>query len=50
MGHFVTLGRQGTMHYGTLGGTRQTFNLAAKISSFVGVLGLFVQLDTYYLT
>ena len=37
------------LHFGKLRGTRQTFNLAAKISSLVQFLGLFVQLDMYIL-
>ena len=36
-----------TLHHGKLGGPRWTFNLAAKMSSFVGVWGLFVQLDIW---
>ena len=33
------------LHRRKLGGTRKTFNLEAKISSFVEVLGLYVQVD-----
>ena len=33
------------LHRRKLGGTRLTFNLGAKLSSFVEVLGLYVQVD-----
>ena len=33
------------LHRRKLGGTRQAFNLAAKISSFVEVWGLYVQVE-----
>ena len=35
----------GTVHYGKSSGTRRTFTLEAKISTFVGVLGLHVQFE-----
>ena len=35
------------LHYGKFRGTRQTFILEPKISSFVEIFGLFVQLDMY---
>ena len=33
------------MHYGKLRGTRRTFILVAKISTFGGILGLFNQVE-----
>ena len=34
-----------TVHHGKLGGNRRTFILAAKLSSFVEVLGLYGQVE-----
>ena len=42
----------GALHYGKFRGTRQTFILVAKISTFVNIFGLFDQdervLDIYF--
>ena len=38
--------RVSAVHYGKVRGTRQTFIKVAKVSSFLAVLGLFVQIKS----
>ena len=42
---FMFMSSYNTLHYGKSSGTRRTFTLEAKISSFVGVLGVHLQFD-----